>query len=99
MKINHKHSRHSILNRKQVDPCRFEFTGDEEKAIETTVTYLKDTKDEFTSTSDKSLFHKNKEKLISWTSVLGLKNTTAITNLCQENGIHRLSIQDILDIN
>lgn len=82
-----------------MDPSHFEFTGDEEKAMETTVTYLKYTKDEFTASSEQSLLHKNKEKLISWISVVGMKNTAQITKLCQENGVHRLSIQDILDVN
>lgn len=67
--------------------------------METTVTYLKYTKDEFTASSEQSLLHKNKEKLISWISVVGMKNTAQITKLCQENGVHRLSIQDILDVN
>lgn len=90
----------SDLNRKKSDPNHFIFTG--EQAIDATsmqlFTYQKAfCKEEQLSSIEQLTPFENKDK--NWLNLYGLSNVEIIQSLCEQQGIHSLAIQDILDVN
>ena len=99
MKNNHLHTERNALNRKMIDPADFVFTGNADTSENTKFNYISYSKDEFIiNKAEEQLFTPN-ENMTTWISITGLKDVNKISNFCQENEIHNLSIQDILDIN
>lgn len=91
----------SVLNRKKTDPAKFIFTG--EKILDKPYIQLsKFNKQEFHESKGLSLetipgFDNNGHNY--WLNIYGLNETHIIAAICEKQGIHRLVIQDILDVN
>ncbi|NLK91790.1 MAG: magnesium/cobalt transporter CorA [Bacteroidales bacterium] len=91
----------SILNRKKNDPSNYIFTGNssaknidiqlftynEEECVENKIMLL----------DSIPTFEKNKKNY--WLNIHGLNNPENIASICEQQGIHNLVIQDILDVN
>ncbi len=91
----------SVLNRKKDDPGEYIFTG-ELKVDEIDIQLFKYSKEECTESKNIlpesiSSFEKNGEKY--WLNIHGLSNPESIASICEKQGIHGLTIQDILDVN
>lgn len=91
----------SILNRKKNDPSNYIFTGNsstknidiqlftynEKECVENKIMLL----------DSIPTFEKNKKNY--WLNIHGLNNPENIASICEQQGIHNLVIQDILDVN
>lgn len=100
MKNIHHHKNRQVLNRKRVNPTDFTYTGN--NAESTKVDFYQYSKKDFFSsenTSLKDLQFSDTDFNVKWIAVYGLKEVDDIIQFCQKNNIHRLSIQDILDLN
>lgn len=98
--IKPKNPQKIILNRKSIDPTNFVYTGDTNDFEETKFDYYTYSKNQFiTNRKKEEKANITGSGITTWISVTGLKDVNRIANFCQENGMHRLSIQDILDIN
>jgi magnesium transporter len=89
------------LNRKKDDPGKFIFTGDSKtEGIDIHLfKYKKEDCVESNSISPESIkaFEKNGDNY--WLNIYGLNETEIIASICENQGIHSLVIQDILDVN
>ena len=87
---------------KKINPRDFTYTGTSNKADNIKFDYYRYSKDECISLDSKTLkdirIPKEKE-YTQWIDISGVNNVEEIAQFCQKNEIHRLSIQNILDIN
>lgn len=87
---------------KKINPRDFTYTGTSNKADNIKFDYYRYSKDECISLDSKTLkdirIPKEKE-YTRWIDISGVNNVEEIAQFCQKNEIHRLSIQNILDIN
>lgn len=87
---------------KKINPRDFTYTGPSNKADNIKFDYYRYSKDECISLDSKTLkdirIPKEKE-YTQWIDISGVNNVEEIAQFCQKNEIHRLSIQNILDIN
>src|SRR5690625_439453 len=87
---------------KKINPRDFTYTGPSNKADNIKFDYYRYSKDECISLDSKTLkdirIPKEKE-YTRWIDISGVNNVEEIAQFCQKNEIHRLSIQNILDIN
>lgn len=100
--MKNKNIRNSALSRKVLNPADFVFTGDMNDSENTKFKSISYSKEKLI-TNEKDKLDKtqitNNQNLTSWIAVTGLKDVGKIIEFCQKNGIHRLTIQDLLDIN
>lgn len=90
-----------LLNRKRVDPNKFVFTGNQPIDKIDIQIFKYNSKD---CIEDKDIAFENIETFhnnafINWLNIYGLHNEEAIAAICIKQGIHNLTIQDILDVN
>lgn len=91
----------SVLNRKKSDPKEFIFTGNP-KVDEVAIQLFKYSKDECleaTSILPENIATFEKNQSNYWLNIYGLSDAETIASICEQQGIHSLAIQDILDVN
>jgi magnesium transporter len=90
----------SILNRKRKDPGNYSFTGDNSAdAIDIQLfRYNRNECNEIVQLSPDAIETFENNQNISWLNVYGLHESDLIASICKTQGIHDLTIQDILDV-
>lgn len=90
----------SNLNRKKRDPFSFVFTGnDNNEALHMYLfRYTKDLCEERLYPDIESVNALGKSDDIYWLNIVGLSDAEKIASICDRQGIHKLTIQDILDV-
>lgn len=102
MNIRNRYKKKQILSRKKTNPTDFTYTGERPKNEEIYYELFQYSEEKCLSKQGrniKNLQLKESEKHTQWVDITGLNRVDEIVTFCQNNGIHRLSIQDILDIN
>ncbi|MFW6257677.1 MAG: magnesium/cobalt transporter CorA [Prolixibacteraceae bacterium] len=91
----------SILNRKKSDPGKFIFTGDipREKPDIQLFKYTANNCNEIRDVAPESIEDFKSNHYTYWLNVYGLNNPETIANICKQQNVHDLTIQDILDVN
>lgn len=91
----------SKLNRKKTDPDKFIFTG-AENDNEVSIQLFTYDENNCEMMEGESLQHSEKFSSAGkrfWLNIHGLNKVEIITSICQNQGIHSLAVQDILDVN
>ena len=90
-----------LLNRKIIDPSEYTYTGRhlEESVDIQLFSYSEDEYREEKNVDPEKIesFRSNEQN--SWLNVYGLSEPKIIADICEKQGIHNLTIQDILDSN
>lgn len=102
MNVRNRYKKKQVLSRKRLHPTDFTYTGERAESENVYYEFFQYSEEEcFSKQGEKveSLQLKENEKYTQWADITGLNRVDEIVAFCQKNGIHRLSIQDILDVN
>jgi magnesium transporter len=90
----------SSLNRKKADPGKFIFTGKEIVAAMDAqlFQFKKESCIEKKNINAEKLGKFEKNGYTWWLNIYGINETETIASICQQQGIHNLVVQDILDV-
>lgn len=102
MNIRNRYKKKQVLNRKRANPTEFTYTGERSEDEEVYYEFFQYSEEEYLFKKGEkveSLQLKENNKNTQWVDITGLNRVREIVSFCKNNGVHRLSIQDILDVN